>query len=196
MRAARKIFLRGLITGSLALGSLTVMSSEASAYELLGCRYNANGNALKWTNTTSRHEYSNPAAWAIENWNSTSTQFNFTHVSSGANLRLTDGNFGNTGFDGILLDASGTDPSRDSPLNKCRNGYWTETTTAWLNRFYTDGYSGAKKKSVYSHEVGHALGLAHLSHCVIMHPTTSIRWDECGRNTPARDDIDGANALY
>ncbi|OCC09512.1 matrixin family metalloprotease [Streptomyces sp. PTY087I2] len=196
MRRAFNLAFRGIVVTSVALGSLAMVSTEVSAYNLIGCKYNTAGNSLRWTDTTSRNEYSNPAQWAISRWNSTSTQFNFAAVSSGANLRLADGNFGNTGFDGILLDASGVNPTSDNPLLKCRNGYWAETNTAWLNRYYTDSYSGAKKQSVYVHEVGHALGLAHRSSCVIMHPTTSVRYDECGRSTPAQDDINGANALY
>ncbi|MFF3453636.1 matrixin family metalloprotease [Streptomyces sp. NPDC002730] len=188
---------------ALALGSLVALAPQASAYNLLGCRYNAGGNTLKWSNVTSSYAYSNPAQVSIEAWNSTSTQFNFTQVNTGANLRVADGNFGNAGgVDGALLDASGVDLNNDSALHKCNSsGYWTETTTAWINRYYADSYPGAKKKDVLVHEIGHALGLAHrdttaCSTTSIMDTTTKDRYDICGLTEPTQDDINGANALY
>ncbi|MFE9381003.1 matrixin family metalloprotease [Streptomyces sp. NPDC006855] len=201
MAKVRNSIFRGITAGAIALGSIATFSPQASAYNLLGCSYNAGGNTLKWSNVTSSYAYSNPAQFAVEAWNSTSTQFNFTQVNSGANLRVADGNFGSNNIDGVLLDASGVDTKSDNPLLKCRNGYWAETNTAWLNRYYADSYSGAKKKSVLVHEIGHALGLGHrdTTSCwttSIMDTTTQHRYDTCGLTEPTSDDIAGANALY
>jgi hypothetical protein len=195
--------LSAIAVGFAVLGVIVVAPQPASAYELIGCRYNASGNSLKWQDVTSRSSYASAATSSIGAWNSSSTQIGFTKVTSRANLRIADGNFGSTGFDGILLDASGVNPSTDNPIRKCRNGFWTETNTAWFNRLYTDNYSSGKKLSVGIHEVGHALGLAHrprptgpCSDVSVMHNDTQRRYDVCGVNIVTPDDRNGANALY
>lgn len=184
-------------------GVLSYQLPAVAAPTYLGCKYNASGLSLKWqeVNTTA---YAGVAESSIRAWNSSAAPVYFTKVTSGANLRTADGNFGTNSFDGILLDASGVNPDPDgpdNPLSHCRNGFWTETNTAWLNRYLTDGYSTAKRQNVFVHEIGHALGLAHNSSgsgCskAIMHPYTNVRFDQCGLTTPQADDTAGANALY
>ncbi|NIL59952.1 matrixin family metalloprotease [Salinispora arenicola] len=198
----KKIIATALVSLTATLGGLTFTETPAAAYNLYGCKYSGSGINLKWQpalNNTSA--YLNPAQWSIKVWNQVSAPVYFTQVTSGANLRIADGNFGNLPFDGVLLDASGVDPVGDDPLNKCNNGFWSETNTTWWNTYYTDGASGQKKQSIMVHEIGHALGLAHrqTSSCStssIMEPVTYRRYDVCGHATPQADDIDGANYLY
>jgi hypothetical protein len=182
--------------------ALTFNAAGAQAYNFLGCQYNASGNSLKWKDLTRTNAYRNPAEFSIIAWNNSSSQIQFTEVNSGANLNIADGNFGNIGFYGILLDASGTHPDNDSALNKCSNGYWTETNTAWWNTYLMDDLPGAAKQGTMVHEIGHALGLAHRftsgQPCsnVTMMDYFSQRWTRCGWNTPRVDDINGAQTLY
>ncbi|WP_147339400.1 matrixin family metalloprotease [Actinomadura spongiicola] len=192
-------FISATIATLLTIGAFIALAPAANAYKLLGCSYAGGGNNLRWSNLTTRHEYSNPADWSIEDWNSTSTQFNFRKSDDRANLKVTDGNFGNTEFDGIALDPNQNDPT----TNSCKDGHWTRTVVAWWNRYWTDDYSGEKKKSVMSHEVGHALGLAHAGDPArecraipLMIETTHTRWERCGISKPRGDDINGANSLY
>ncbi len=67
--------------------------------------------------------------------------------------------------------------------------------SARLNAAYTSGYSADKREGVAAHEVGHTLGLAHSSTCVLMNPTTPDRTN-CGVFTPQQDDVDGVQAIY
>lgn len=79
-----------------------------------------------------------------------------------------------------------------SPCNSCD---YTKAD-AFLNYLYTQYYSYDKTMSVAVHELGHVMGLAHESGCVIMVGNTPDRWDSCGLNYPTADDAAGVNALY
>ncbi|MER7671792.1 matrixin family metalloprotease [Kitasatospora sp. NPDC096128] len=62
-----------------------------------------------------------------------------------------------------------------------------------LNTHYTQNYNAWTIKGIAVHELGHAMGIDHVSdHNAVMHP------DAPGRNvnTPSADDTNGINALY
>lgn len=70
-----------------------------------------------------------------------------------------------------------------------------------FNQFYMDGYSAAKKKSVTSHEIGHALGIAHpaTDGAQVMNSVTcgsTGRWCHYSINAPQTDDKNAINAIY
>ncbi|MEW5354057.1 matrixin family metalloprotease [Streptomyces sp. 16-176A] len=192
------------ILAALAVASATVVipASPAAAYDTLGCRFTS--GTLKWQDSTTTSGYATAAKNAVGAWNTTSTQFNMNQVTSGANIRVTNGNFGSTWqglrFVGITLDTSQRDPVAYS----CSGGTWDTTVVTWWNDYYTQHYGAAKRQAIMVHELGHALGLAHTaaapgSSCgqvSIMDKAIDAWYDVCGFWTPRQDDINGANALY
>jgi len=190
MKARRIATLLAAVTVS---AGILAPVAPASAWTGLGCKFSTPN--LKCKPNTSTSTYLDAATRSTQAWNSTATPIILTKVSSGANISVADGVFGNTGYDGITLNSSGNNPSCGS------SGLWPTGIVTWWNRTYTDGYSVDKRQSVMVHELGHALGLAHssASSCTnvpIMQPDTHTRWDVCLLKTPRADDINGVNALY
>lgn len=66
----------------------------------------------------------------------------------------------------------------------------------YLNYYYTQNYATGAIRGIAVHELGHAVGLAHSSGCVIMVGDTYTRWNVCGLTTPQSDDDNGIDALY
>lgn len=174
------------LAACLIAGGLTGTAEAAPTWVDGHCKFKT--ASLKWKDLTTRSGYSTPAHSSIVAWNATPTPVFVTEVTSGANMTITDGNYG-AGDDG------GT-------FQSCVGGYNYVTTQSFINRYYADGYEVNKRQSVIVHEFGHALGLEHTppaSDCTvvpIMHGGTAVRYDLCRWYTPKQDDINGINALY
>lgn len=181
----------------LPTATVLVVADQAQAWVRFGCSFTT--GSLKWKDATRTATYTTAAGNAVHSWDDAANALlSFTKVSSGANIVVADGNFGYfNGYDGIVQDASGNDPR----VNCSSSGKWTASVYAWINTYAGDSYSTAKKQSLFTHEIGHALGLAHTSaqscpNVAIMHPKTSTRYDICRYTTPRPDDIDGIEVLY
>lgn len=66
-----------------------------------------------------------------------------------------------------------------------------------LNPYYTDAYSSLKKRAVWTHELGHGLGLNHSAYdWAIMFHCAGCVYDTYGYYAPRSDDQLGINAIY
>jgi hypothetical protein len=187
----------GLSALALGFALLVVAAQPADASFPLGCQFPPTSAAdLKWKPYITDSSYSSVASSSVSAWNSAGTPVTITQVSSGANIGVADGNFGNVEFDGITQDGNGNAPPACGG-----SGFWAGGVFTWWNRYFTNSYSTAKRKSVMVHELGHALGLAHnqaytCANMPIMKYDTATRYDTCGITTPNTDDINGVTGLY
>ncbi|MFE9748148.1 matrixin family metalloprotease [Saccharothrix saharensis] len=184
------------LVGVAAMVAATVPAAAPASAAPLGCQFSTPN--LKWKASISNTAaYLNPAQWSAKYWHDTPTPVILTQVTSGANIAIADGNFGNVTFDGATR--SGVDQTQAPSC--ASTGYWATGVVTWWNRYFTDDYSGQKKLSVMVHELGHALGLGHESHSScssvnIMETGTYQRYDVCGKYAPQAADINYVNALY
>ncbi|MGD0153730.1 MAG: matrixin family metalloprotease [Thermacetogeniaceae bacterium] len=175
---------RKLLT--ILLSVLIVLSmmplQSASAYTLEGYTWEDPTPVTYWWDTTITSATSR-ACWqnGASAWNNATSRVSFSY-NSNYEVYLGATNDDNISWDGITaLYASGnTITSAD----------------CYLNEYYTNGYSSAKRQSVSTHELGHVLGLGHSNGARIMNPYTDSRWDTYGVNTPQTDDLNGINAMY
>lgn len=148
-------------------------TQQASAYVLTG---------QKWGSSSVTYNISSGAwATAVSSWNVKVSSVQFVKSSS-AKLALGTANNSSVTWDGLAEWSHSSGQITDA--------------RARLNNAYVKNYSTAKVKSVAVHELGHILGLAHRSGCVLMNPTTSARFDSCNVNTAQADDVAGVNSLY
>lgn len=80
----------------------------------------------------------------------------------------------------------------------CRNGdYMQGTALTLLNTYYTSQMTRDPDsiESTAGHEIGHALGLGHVSNPALMYPDEG-RYYNWGIYYPQQDDINGVNSIY
>lgn len=178
-----------LMFTALAPSLMLVDTARAEAYAFNGCRWNISGSReISWIPASLDATYEGNAAWAADGWTATAAgHITVPEDTVAAKIAISAPNLG----PGVVGASSWS----------CSGGFFTGQPVSAYNRYYTDGYVSAKKRSVMVHELGHTLGLDHVTtSCTsppsgMMQPT--IAWYEtCGWYGPHADDISGIIARY
>lgn len=159
-----------------AAAAIVVPGAAASAYTLTGCSWGPYGNNVTWLNQAPSGDYYNTGTSAGYSW-AANTDINGMSPSNGLLVGYTD-NKGANGYDGWTTWGC--------------NGNRTTYANATLNPHYMDSKSYAIKKTVWLHELGHALGLNHSGSNAVMYSCAACT----GFGWPQSDDINGMNSLY
>jgi len=159
-------------------------AAPAQAYNFTGAKWTT-VNPLRTRLSITYGGTNSANAWinASSDWTATSAPVSITRPTTGGTPPVT------------LSDQKNSSVSWDGLSNWYPGSGTTTNATGWLNVYYTAGYSASTRKGVAGHELGHIMGLAHNSGCVLMVSTTSTR-NSCAVYIPKADDIAGINALY
>lgn len=174
-----KTLVRPMGAAVVALALLAGGTATAQAYNLSGGHLPTTSPTYKISGGSSASR----TAWSsgVSDWANAGAGVSPSTTSGSATVTLSEANDSSVSWDGIT--------------NWNNSGDVMTNVSARINAAYTAGYSSDKREGVAAHEVGHTLGLAHSSTCVLMNPTTPDRTN-CGVFTPQQDDIDGVQAIY
>lgn len=166
-------------TAVLAVGALVAIPTAAQAYAKLGYHW-ANGNLRIYVATTSGN-YRTAIGQAATNISATDVNLTLTN-DGGPAFSAAQTNEGATGYEGHT----------DQKFVGSR----TLNAHAVLNTHYLAGKPVAQLKVVWLHELGHGLGLDHVSGTNhVMYKSASTAYGAGVRNLTA-DEVAGLNSIY
>jgi hypothetical protein len=183
---------RFLVPALVAVVTLGVIAVAASSYVRL--TYNGvncywptiqrEGN-FGWTNDATG-QGNGAFDTAATEWTDTPTKIILVE-GTGSGIVTNNPDLGNDGMDGVTYYSCQS------------NGHFNGPVDSDLNSYYTYSYSTDERISVTAHEIGHSAAAlqAYNAGCAAVEEiATSVRWGECGIDSPRQDDINGTNALY
>ena len=155
-------------------------AAPASAYATTGAKWPATDIRSNYSYTNG--DYRSGFTSAVGNYR-INTDVNLTGtLDSGPTFTARNTNYGATGWEG---QASWT-----APFNV------TTSAEIRLNDYYLQGAPVARLKVVWLHEIGHGLGLAHVSTVARVMYTSATAAYNAGVRSLTSDEINGINALY
>lgn len=166
-----------------ALLTFVFFTQPASAYVLLGGKQKST-IIVYYIQSSLTNEYTSNYSSAVKAWNATPTNISIRlHANNNSGpLSVRGGYYGNTDWNA-----------------QCTNYkefiFWGDYVDSIItaNYSYMDSMSPELRQGVFAHEIGHALGLDHVT------DTTQIMCTSFDGRTaivPGNDDIDGVNYLY
>lgn len=169
-----------LVAAIAALGIAIVPAVPASAYTTTGC---------KWSSSTLRIDYRyvngnfrTAINQAVANYNATDVTLS-TVDTSGPAFTAQNANYGATGYEGQA--------SWSCLLGKTNNAQIR------VNQYYLSGLEPiARLKVVWLHEIGHGLGLDHVTPTARVMYTSASSAYFAGVTALTTDEYNGINALY
>jgi len=176
-RLAKLLVIVALAASSLAIGS------AANAWVTTTCHF---------PSTSIRYDawsYYSETVSSANSWNS-GTDVTLSAFSGSTPKITLQGYTGSAGIWGYMSVPS------------CSSGHWTGNPFIGVNHYYMSDASTNSRRNTITHEMGHALGVGHVSTSCgygwnrgIMHPTKAS-YTTCGWYTPQDDDKGGVNARY
>lgn len=189
----------------LCLILVTAFVVPAFAYNLIGYEMIGGISSRYWSYynpgglSPEAGGYFTPIDNGVTSWNSSSTPAYFSPLPwndpTSIQIYYVVADYGSTGWTGatqfydeddILINPNYEAPDED----------WSYTIVK-LNHYYLESRDDSQSlQSTTAHEMGHALGLLHVTDmATLMYPTID-RYDVEGVYTPQDDDEDGINAIY
>lgn len=171
-----------IAAGSLASLAATLgVAAPADAYTLTGCHWPATAIQINYQNVPAGN-YVTAINAAAGNYYSNTDAKVTTTLASGPSFTAKAGNYGADGYEGYTNWV-------------CPFGS-TTSADARLNSYYLSGAPVARLKVVWLHEIGHGLGLNHVSGTgYVMYSSASVAYNN-GVRSLTFDEVAGINSLY